>query len=57
MRNEKLIKESAISSTMLLLGLPYNKKLIDLEDSDRVADVSVLELEEEPSGEIAEDEA
>ena len=29
---EKLIKESAISSTMLLLGLPYNKKLIDLED-------------------------
>ena len=32
-------------------------KLIDLEDSDRVADVSVLELEEEPSGEIAEDEA
>ena len=29
---EKLIKKSAISSTVLLLGLPYNKKLIDLED-------------------------
>ena len=29
---EKLIKESAISSTILLLGLPYSKKLIDLED-------------------------
>ena len=29
---EKLIKKSAISSTMLLLGLPYEKKLIDLED-------------------------
>ena len=29
---EKLIKESAISSTILLLGLPYNKKLVDLED-------------------------
>jgi D-arabinose 1-dehydrogenase-like Zn-dependent alcohol dehydrogenase/GT2 family glycosyltransferase len=29
---EKLIKESEISSTILLLGLPYNKKLIDLED-------------------------
>ena len=29
---EELIKKSAISSTMLLLGLPYDKKLIDLED-------------------------
>ena len=29
---EKLIKKSATSSTMLLLGLPYDKKLIDLED-------------------------
>ena len=29
---EKLIKKSAISSTMLLLGLPYEKKLVDLED-------------------------
>ena len=29
---EKLIKKSAISSTMLLLGLPYDNKLIDLED-------------------------
>ena len=29
---KKMIKESAISSTMLLLGLPYDKQLIDLED-------------------------
>lgn len=29
---EKLIKKSAISSTILLLGLPYEKKLVDLED-------------------------
>ena len=32
-------------------------KLIDLKGRDRVADVSVLELEEEPPGEIVEDEA
>ena len=29
---KKLIKKSAISSTILLLGLPYEKKLVDLED-------------------------
>jgi len=29
---EKLIKQSAISSTLLLLGLPYDKKIVDLED-------------------------
>ena len=27
-----MIKKSGISSAILLLGLPYNKKLIDLED-------------------------
>ena len=29
---KKMLKNSAMSSTMLLLGLPYDKQIVDLED-------------------------